>query len=162
MNYTVCYPISLGATKVGLTLNAQLVDGDGDDVGSSITTGFAEIGDGNYSLTTDLPDDNLGIIKIYESGTTRVLAIGDATDPRSVLDGIPAACADALLDRADAIDSKTVREALEIMAAILAGKVSGAGTGTETFKGLDGSTDRVRVVVNVSGNRSAVIYDPET
>lgn len=50
-------------------------------------------------------------------------------------------------------------EVTRIMAAILAGKVSGAGTGTETFKGLDGVTDRVIVSVDQSGNRTDITLD---
>ena len=68
--------------------------------------------------------------------------------------------ATAKLDEADAIDGKTLRQAMRIMAAMLAGKVDGAGSGVETFTGLDGSTPRVEVTVDASGNRSAVTYDP--
>ena len=56
------------------------------------------------------------------------------------------------------IDGKTIIAALEIIAAAVAGKISGAGTGTEAFKGLDGSTTRAVVTVDSSGNRSAVSY----
>jgi hypothetical protein len=66
--------------------------------------------------------------------------------------------ADALLDRSAATDTKTVRQALRIIAAVLAGKLSDAGTGTEIFTGLDGSTDRVTVHVDPQGNRSSVTY----
>jgi len=68
------------------------------------------------------------------------------------------AIADALLDRTSAIDSKTLRQALQCIAAIVAGKVSGAGTGTEVFKGLDGETTRATVTADTSGNRSNVTY----
>lgn len=57
------------------------------------------------------------------------------------------------------IDSKSLAAALRYIAAICAGKISGAGTGTEIFKGLDGSTDRVTVSVDESGNRTGVTYD---
>lgn len=69
--------------------------------------------------------------------------------------------ADTLLDLYDAIDGKTLREALQAIAAKLVGETSGAGTGNETFKGLDGITDRVQVAVDAAGNRTNVIYDPE-
>jgi hypothetical protein len=68
--------------------------------------------------------------------------------------------ADALLDRADGIETDiTLRQAMRIMAAVLAGKASGAGTGTEIFKGLDGLTDRVQVTADAAGNRTAVTYE---
>jgi hypothetical protein len=70
------------------------------------------------------------------------------------------AAADALLERAGAVDGKTVRQTLRIIAAMLAGKVSGAGSGTERFKGLDGATTRVEVATDTAGNRLSVTYDP--
>ena len=71
------------------------------------------------------------------------------------------AVAAALLDLAAAIDGKTPRETLRYMAAVLAGKLSGAGTGTETVLGLDGATERVVATVDASGNRTGMSYDPE-
>jgi hypothetical protein len=68
------------------------------------------------------------------------------------------AVADALLNRAAAIDGKTPKQVLQIIAAVLAGKVSGAGTGTETFRALSDATDRVQVVVDNLGNRIGVSY----
>lgn len=65
----------------------------------------------------------------------------------------------ALLDLASAIDGKTPRQALRYMAAALAGRVSGAGTGTEVFKGLDESTTRITATVDSSGNRTDIAYD---
>lgn len=56
------------------------------------------------------------------------------------------------------VDGKTLAEALQIIAAVVAGKITTAGTGVETFKGLDGSTSRAVVTVDSTGNRSAVSY----
>ena len=53
----------------------------------------------------------------------------------------------------------TAAEVLRIVASVLAGKVSGGGTGTETFVGLDGTTDRVVSVNDASGNRTSVTVD---
>lgn len=58
------------------------------------------------------------------------------------------------------IDGKAWKEALQYIAATTSGKVSGAGTGTNTFVGLDGSTNRVESTVDASGNRTAVSLDP--
>ena len=70
--------------------------------------------------------------------------------------------ADALLDQADGIETDTtLRHALRVMAAVLAGKVSGAGSGTENFTGLDGSTTRVQVATDAAGNRTNVTYTPD-
>jgi hypothetical protein len=71
----------------------------------------------------------------------------------------PDACADGLLDREDGIESGvTVRQAMRIVAAVLAGKISGAGTGVESFVGIDGSSPRVQVTADATGNRTAVEY----
>jgi hypothetical protein len=56
------------------------------------------------------------------------------------------------------IDGKSIQAALRIIAAACAGKVSGAGTGTEVFKGVDGSTTRVTVTVTEDGDRTGVSY----
>ena len=56
------------------------------------------------------------------------------------------------------IDGKTFPVATQIIAAAAIGIISGAGTGTEVFKGLDKTTTRATVTVDGSGNRSAIIY----
>ena len=56
------------------------------------------------------------------------------------------------------VDGKTLPAALEYIGASTAGILSGAGTGTETVKGLDGVTTRLTVTADGSGNRSAVVY----
>ena len=56
------------------------------------------------------------------------------------------------------VDGKTIVQALRIIAAAVAGRVSGAGTGTETFLGMDEATTRLTVTVDSDGNRSDVAY----
>ncbi len=69
MSYTLDYTISLGSAATGLTLNAQIYDTAGGNVGAAITTGFTEIGTGTYHLhCTTIPDDHRGGVKFYESG----------------------------------------------------------------------------------------------
>jgi hypothetical protein len=115
------------------------------------------------------PPNNEGIGTAATQATAAALAAaGLAEDVATLVEGLGSltpgernAIADALLDRANAIETgKTVRQAVRIIAAVLAGKVSGAGGGSETFKGLDGATGRVRVTVDSNGNRSSVTYDP--
>lgn len=68
--------------------------------------------------------------------------------------------ADALLDRADAIESGiTTRLALRYMSAGLVGLLSGSQTATEVYKGIGqsaGGTTRLTVNADSSGNRSAI------
>jgi len=67
--YTQNVNIGLGTSKTGLTLVAQLVTSAGVNTGSSITSGFSEIGAGNYLWTYDnFEDDFRGGVKFYESG----------------------------------------------------------------------------------------------
>jgi hypothetical protein len=71
----------------------------------------------------------------------------------------PVQNADALLDRTDGIETGvSLRQAVRTVAAVIAGKASGAGTGTEVFVGLDGVTSRVQVNADSSGNRTNVAY----
>jgi hypothetical protein len=53
----------------------------------------------------------------------------------------------------------TTETLLRVFASILAGKVSGAGTGTEVFRGINDDKDRVTVTTDASGNRLAVVRD---
>jgi hypothetical protein len=68
------------------------------------------------------------------------------------------AVAAALLDLANAVDGKTLRQTLQIVAAVVAGKVSGAGSSTETFRGLNDQNNRVVVTADPLGNRTNVTY----
>jgi hypothetical protein len=79
-----------------------------------------------------------------------------ASDPMvdNMMDTLPAAFGTYTLE-----DTQTRDQAMRIIAAVLAGKVSGAGTGTETFVGLDGTTNRVVSTVDSNGNRTAVTVD---
>jgi hypothetical protein len=53
----------------------------------------------------------------------------------------------------------TAAELLRIMAAALAGELSGAATTTITIKGVDGTTDRIVATVTSDGDRTAIALD---
>lgn len=53
----------------------------------------------------------------------------------------------------------TMRQMLRIMAAALAGKVSGAGTGTEVFRNVSDTKNVITATVDSSGNRTAITLD---
>jgi hypothetical protein len=53
----------------------------------------------------------------------------------------------------------SAEELVRLMTAMLTGKVSGAGTGTEVFRDLADTKDRVIVTVDDVGNRTAVVRD---
>lgn len=50
----------------------------------------------------------------------------------------------------------TAADLLRIASAVLAGKVSGAGSGTETFRSVDDTRDAVVATVDNTGNRTAI------
>jgi hypothetical protein len=69
--------------------------------------------------------------------------------------------ADAILDALNGIEQGlTVREAIRLIAAATAGKVSGAGTSTVTFRSAEADDrDRIIATVDGSGNRTAITTD---
>jgi hypothetical protein len=68
--YTLDFSIALGGGNTGLTLTAQLVDTGGANVGSSVSTGFTEIGAGNYLWHyAAFPDGHRGGV-VFKSGAT--------------------------------------------------------------------------------------------
>jgi len=68
---------------------------------------------------------------------------------------LSAAGVDAILDEV-VVGSYTMRQLLTVMAAAMAGKVSGGGTSTITFRGVDDASNVIVATVDASGNRSAV------
>lgn len=66
--------------------------------------------------------------------------------------------ADALLDRASAVDGYTVRELLRVVGAALAGKSSG-GASDDVVRAVNDSKDRITVTVDANGHRTAVVVD---
>lgn len=57
------------------------------------------------------------------------------------------------------IDGKTFAEIVTLVSAVLLGKLSGAGTGTEVFRDMADAKDRVTATVDASGNRTAITLD---
>lgn len=108
---------------------------------------------GSYSFSTTLTGLHLIHLKsgsnVFWFGWAVLAASGtiEASDSR-----------DQARNLASLVDGKTLPEALQIIGATTAGKISGAGSGTETFLGLDGATTRVVSVVDTDGNRSSETY----
>ena len=68
--------------------------------------------------------------------------------------------ADALLDRASGVETSwTLRQAMRVMLAVLAGKLSGAATTTITIRDVGDTKNRVTATVDTNDNRTAVTYD---
>lgn len=100
----------------------------------------SEIGNGWYKLVPAAADTNT-------VGPLILHATGSGADPT-----------DDAFEVVSLVDGKTVQEAFQICAAVLAGKILTAGQPTEIFYGLDGASPRVSVAVDQAGNRSLVTY----
>jgi hypothetical protein len=76
--HTLDFALPLGKGKTGnaAKLRAQFYDSTGTDAGAEISTGFVEIGAGNYHWHyAAIPDDFRGGVKFYLSDNPEVLAI---------------------------------------------------------------------------------------
>lgn len=71
MAYTLSIAIALGTSQTGLTLQAQIVDTTGANVGTPISSGFWEAGFGNYLWTGSIPDGQRGGIKFLSGATLK-------------------------------------------------------------------------------------------
>lgn len=68
--------------------------------------------------------------------------------------------ASGILDASNVESNLTVRQALKLIAAATAGKLSGAGTTTVTIRSaVADDADRIVATVDTNGNRSAVTYN---
>ena len=57
------------------------------------------------------------------------------------------------------LEGLTAEQMVRIMMSVLSGKVSGAGTGTESFRNIADTADRVVVSTTTAGNRTAVVLN---
>lgn len=122
----------------GTTLDAKLDTIDG--IVDSILVDTGTTLDGKITTIDGIVDDIL-----VDTGTDIPASIA-ALDTDSVLDAI--------------IDGVyTVKQVLQIMVGALAGKLSGGGTDTLTFRDLSDTLDRIVATVDASKNRTGVTYD---
>lgn len=129
-----------------------------------IKTSTDEIGTAGAGLTNiNLPNQTMDIVgnitgnlsgSVGSVGANGISAASLAADAGTEL-------ATALLDLANGVETgTTVRQALKILGAALAGKVSGAGTTTITFRNMGDASDVIVATVDADGNRSAVTLTP--
>jgi hypothetical protein len=76
MSTELTISIGLGSGQTGLTLTGQFIDEAGADVGSLVTTGFVEIGAGNY-IWTGVPLTGAVAFKILSGVTVMAVASMD-------------------------------------------------------------------------------------
>ena len=71
----------------------------------------------------------------------------------------PQGLANALLDNNEVEEGFSVRQALKLISAALAGEISGAEGTTITIRSLDDSKNRIVATVDSNGNRTSLTYD---
>lgn len=104
---------------------------------------------------------SLGDFLAYKVGAPAATLADDIAAIYSAVAAIPTAAANAarVLDTETVDTGLTVRHAIELAAAAVLQKLSGAGTGTETVRNFSDTANLAVVTVDGSGNRSAITYD---
>lgn len=141
--------------KAGLTPTVTISKNGG--AFASPSGAVTELSSGWYALAGNATDRNtVGELLIHATGTG-----ADPLDDRYLVVGYdPFDVPTALLDLADAVDTGlTVRHALELAAASVLQKLSGAGTGTEVVRNFSDTADLATVTVSAVGNKTAITYD---
>lgn len=142
-------------TGRGVLIAGGTTSGDGVVINTTSGKGLDVNGSGgNADIEASITGNLSGSV-----GTVNSLASGcilDTTFDSTAINAI----ADGELDRADAIETGiSLRYAIRIIAAALAGKLSGAATTTVSIRNIGDSKTRVTATVDADGNRSAVTVD---
>ncbi len=83
MTYALDFVVNLGKNDTGLTLEAQLKDSAGVNVGAAITAGFTEIGRGVYLFSaTAIPDAHRGMF-VFQISVGGAVQVGVAVNPQT-------------------------------------------------------------------------------
>lgn len=120
----------------------------------------------SLSMTIDVISASILVQASCTAGSLVIRGVGDFTDNSTMtvtnqgfLEG--GQLFTDVLDEPNAIENGlTMREALRLILAATAGKVSGAATSSITFRSaLSDSKDRIVATVDGNGNRTAISYD---
>lgn len=153
--YELDFSVVLGSTQTGLSLEAQLVDSSGSNVGSPITTGFTEIGGGNYLWhTSAVPTDHRGgvIFRVAGGGTIKAFTSINPEETEGKVDLKETGLDDVMVE-----SDVNARQALSIMAAVLAGVLRQTDANHITVRAANNPTvQRVFATVNTIGERLEV------
>ncbi len=148
--------------SAGLTIVASKNGGNFATITPTVTEPTTANGWYNLALDTTMTN-TLGDLVLHITG-----AAADATDLKlQVVVDLPGTSAGAsasdvateVLDTQEVETGFSIRETMRLMAAALAGKVSGAATTTVVIRDLNDSKDRITATVDSNGNRSAVTKD---
>lgn len=160
---TTVYKFKAGYSKAGVAVfpsvapTIDIVDEDDNLlVNNGVCTPSAQI-PGLYFYEYSGADD-LALTALFHSTDTTM----DQADLFAYVPAMPdlSAYANAMLDETAGVETGyTMRQALRLMLAALAGKVSGAGSATVSFRDPNDSKDRIVATVDAQGNRTAVVKD---
>jgi hypothetical protein len=162
---TIAIPrsVAFGNSKTGLgSVGITLLNPDGTEHTARSTVDVFEMGGGGYGKNIAFPDDWKGIIKWDSGEGSPVYAYEDYNylEMRGDKTGyeLSAAGVDAILD--EVIEGATTfRQMLRLILSVLAGKSSGGGTVTLTFRDLADSKNRITATVDANGNRTTMVLD---
>lgn len=76
MSYPLSFSLSFGSGRAGILsdLRAQLIDTTGSNVGGVISSGFIEVGTGNYAFLASIPTSHRGGLTFYRNSNNEILA----------------------------------------------------------------------------------------
>lgn len=141
---------AIGSSELASSAVAEIVAAIWDELTSVSRTA------GSYGqLFKD--DINATISSRAAPGAAMALVV-DALDSVAVASSGANEIADALLDRASAVEGFTVRQALRLVLSALVGKASGFPGGPVNYRDIADTKNRITATVS-SGNRSAVTLD---
>jgi len=171
-NITVLCIDQAGAEWCDVIINIQTTTRQIDDLAYPATTGRSFVVDTSGNVNTNLVNiagsavntasAQLGVNVVNAAGTAwgsgAITAASIATDAIGAAELATDAVqeiADALLDRASAVDTYTPRQTLRLLLASQAGKLSVSGA-TVTIRAVDDSKDRISATTDSTGQRTAV------
>lgn len=118
---------------------------------------------GSVSISADETEGRIIYGSAAGTATVTVAATGPGRISATVVIGFQPSAEDiafTLLDNFEVESGLTVRQALRLIAAATAGKISGAGGSTITIRNAVADTDnRIVATVDGNGNRTAITYD---
>lgn len=114
-----------------------------------------EFEDGQYAINLGGANNNLADVTVVNQVSIRSnnsAGLTSQADPEDIASAVFASTIETGYD---------AQAVLRIMLAALAGKVSGAGGSTITFRDVNDLVDRIVASVDANGNRTSVTLDPD-
>jgi hypothetical protein len=148
-----------GGTGDGAAFIGGTVSGDGLQLTAGGIAGSGGVGLNAANIPAALVDGRMdsSVGAVAAAAITAAAIATGAIDADALATDAVNAIADGLLGRTDGIEtSYTLKQALRLILAASAGKLSGAATTTVTIRDVGDSTNRIVATVDSDGNRSAV------